>query len=129
MLPAYIQEIVFGSFYLSNGIIFLLFCCERFYSHERFIKYMTVSQKMGSSGGSEGKESACRAGHPAFLEKQMATHARILAWRIPMDGGAWPATVHGIVKSQDREKYQEIFLKLAQKEFSTQWIVVNSSGI
>ena len=25
----------------------------------------------------------------------MATHSHILAWRIPMVGGAWPATVHG----------------------------------
>ena len=34
------------------------------------------------------------------LEKQMATHCSILAWRIPMDRGAWWATVHGIAKSQ-----------------------------
>ena len=26
----------------------------------------------------------------------MATHSSILAWRIPMDRGAWWATVHGI---------------------------------
>ena len=30
----------------------------------------------------------------------MATHSSILAWRIPMDGGDWRATVHGISKSQ-----------------------------
>ena len=29
----------------------------------------------------------------------MATHPSILAWRIPMDRGAWWATVHGITKS------------------------------
>ena len=28
------------------------------------------------------------------LEKEMATHSSILAWRIPMDRGAWQATVH-----------------------------------
>ena len=28
------------------------------------------------------------------LEKEMATHSRILAWRIPVDRGAWQATVH-----------------------------------
>ena len=33
------------------------------------------------------------------LEKGMATHSSILAWRIPMDRGAWWATVHGITKS------------------------------
>ena len=36
------------------------------------------------------------------LEKEMATHSSILAWRIPMDGGAWWATVHGVAKSQTR---------------------------
>ena len=28
------------------------------------------------------------------LEKEMATHSSILAWRITMDRGAWQATVH-----------------------------------
>ena len=36
------------------------------------------------------------------LEEGMATHSRILAWRTPMDRGAWQATVHGIAKSQTR---------------------------
>ena len=34
------------------------------------------------------------------LEEGMATQSRILAWRIPMDRGAWQATVHGVTKSQ-----------------------------
>ena len=29
------------------------------------------------------------------LEEGMATHSVILAWRIPIDKGAWQATVHG----------------------------------
>ena len=33
------------------------------------------------------------------LEEGMAIHSSILAWRIPMDRGAWPATVHGVAKS------------------------------
>ena len=33
------------------------------------------------------------------LEEGMATHSSILAWRIPMDRGAWQATVHGVTKS------------------------------
>ena len=33
------------------------------------------------------------------LEEGMATHCSILAWRIPMDRGAWWATIHGITKS------------------------------
>ena len=34
------------------------------------------------------------------LEKGMATHSSILAWRIPLDREAWQATVHGLTKSQ-----------------------------
>ena len=34
------------------------------------------------------------------LKEGMTTHSRILSWRIPMDRGAWWATVHGITKSQ-----------------------------
>ena len=33
------------------------------------------------------------------LEEDMATHFSILAWRIPMDRGAWRATVHGVTES------------------------------
>ena len=33
------------------------------------------------------------------LEKGIATHSGILAWRIPMNRGAWWAAVHGVTKS------------------------------
>ena len=36
------------------------------------------------------------------LEEGMATHSNILAWRIPVDRGAWWAIVRGIAKSQTR---------------------------
>ena len=36
------------------------------------------------------------------LEEGMATHSSISAWRIPMDGRAWWASVHGVTKSQTR---------------------------
>ena len=32
------------------------------------------------------------------LEESMATHSSILAWIIPMDRGAWQATVFGVAK-------------------------------
>ena len=32
----------------------------------------------------------------------MGTHYNILAWRIPMDSGAWRATAHGIAESRTR---------------------------
>ena len=34
------------------------------------------------------------------LEKGMAIHSSILVWRIPMDRGAWRATVPRVAKSQ-----------------------------
>ena len=34
------------------------------------------------------------------LEEDMATHSSILAWRVPIDRGAWWVTIHGIAKSQ-----------------------------
>ena len=36
-----------------------------------------------------------------LLEEGMATHSSILAWRIPMDRGAWLATVYGVTKRHD----------------------------
>ena len=36
------------------------------------------------------------------LEEGMETHSSILAWGIPMDRGAWWATVHGVAESQTR---------------------------
>ena len=33
------------------------------------------------------------------LEESMASHSSIFAWKIPMDRGAWQATVHGVRKS------------------------------
>ena len=33
------------------------------------------------------------------LEEGMATHSSVLAWKIPMDRGAWWATIHGVTKS------------------------------
>ena len=35
-----------------------------------------------------------------LLKEGMATHSSILAWIIPMDRGAWQATVYGVAKSQ-----------------------------
>ena len=32
------------------------------------------------------------------MKKEIATHSSTLTWRIPMDGGAWQATVHGVAK-------------------------------
>ena len=61
----------------------------RFWNWYSNINYCTINVWV-MSGGSDGKESACNArdsgsipglGRP--LEKGMATHSRVLAWRIP----------------------------------------------
>ena len=40
------------------------------------------------------------AGIHKGVEEEMATHSSILAYRNPMDGGVWRATVHGVAKSR-----------------------------
>ena len=49
-----------------------------------------LPMNVGFPGGSDGKETACNAGSPGRsldledpLEKEMAAHSSILAWRIP----------------------------------------------
>ena len=66
---------------------------------------------MGFPGESNGKESACNAGHlcsiPELgrsLEEGMATLSSILAWRIPMDGEACRAAVYRVTKIQTRQR-------------------------
>ena len=61
-------------------------------------------------GGTHGKEptSQCRTHKRCRfspwvgkipLEQEMVAHSRILAWRIPIDRGAWCGTVHRVTKS------------------------------
>ena len=38
------------------------------------------------------------------VEKEMATHSSILAWRISGTGGAWWAAVYGVAQSRTRLK-------------------------
>ena len=40
-----------------------------------------------AAGGSVGKELACNAGEARDMEKGMATHSSILAWKIPLTEG------------------------------------------
>ena len=55
----------------------------------------SLSTSADSLGGSDSKASAYNVGNPGSipgfgpLEKEMTTHSSILAWKNPMDGGAW----------------------------------------
>ena len=60
-----------------------------------------VKQYQGFPGDSDSKESSCNAGDLGFipgwkhsLEKGMATHSSILAWRIP-----WTEEPGGLLQS------------------------------
>ena len=69
---------------------------------------LPTSILLGFPSGSVGKESACNKGDLGSIPglgrslggEGMATHSSIIAWRNPMDKGAWQATVHGITKSR-----------------------------
>ena len=54
-------------------------------------------------------------------EKGTATHSSILAWRMPMDRGAWRATVHGVVKSRTWLSDFHFTMPTFQQEFSLSW--------
>ena len=65
-------------------------------------------QRWGFPGGSEGEESACKEGDLSLipgredpLEKGIATHPSILAWRIPWTEEPDELTFHGIAKESD----------------------------
>ena len=66
-------------------------------------------RNLGYPGGSDGKESTCNVGGlgsvPGLGRSPgggNGTQSSILAWRIPMDRGAWQDTVYGVAKSQTR---------------------------
>ena len=42
--------------------------------------------------------------HFHALEKEMATHSSVLAWRIPGTGEAWWAAVYGVTQSRTQLK-------------------------
>ena len=90
-----------------TSLLGMSFPCSFIHSFSTFWAYILVT--FGFPGGSDGKESASNEGDifrsqgwEDSLEEGMATHSSIFAWRIPMDRGAWRATVHGVAKSQRR---------------------------
>ena len=75
-----------------------------------FSQYNTLSLPIWASLGAQMvmsplamQETGVRSlGWEDPLQEGMATHSNILAWRIPMDRGAWQTSVHGVTKSWTR---------------------------
>ena len=63
------------------------------------------------------------------LEENMATHSSILAWRIPMDRGAWQATVHGVAKSWTRLSDLSTHIHLSIYLSMDTWILILLNGL
>ena len=57
------------------------------------------------------------------LEKEMAAHSSILAWRTPWTG-AWQVTVHGVAKSWTWLKWLQSILKEISPEFSLEGLML-----
>ena len=84
----------------------------------------TYLLKRGFCGGSAVKnapvmqkpqEAQVRSlGWEDSLEEGLATHSSILTWRIPMDRGAWRATVHVVTKSWTRLKQLSMLTRTSQ---------------
>ena len=73
--------------------------------HTNFLQPLSLD--MGFPCGAAGKESACNVGDLGLIPwlgrspgGGHDTHSSILAWRIPIDRGAWRAAAHGVAKSQ-----------------------------
>ena len=49
-------------------------------------------------------------GREDTMEEGMAVHSSILAWRVPMDRGAWWTMVHGVAKSQLRKNPSDPYI-------------------
>ena len=60
-----------------------------------------VVNKLPANAG-DVRDAGSVLGGGRSLEEGMATHSGVLAWRNPMDRGAWRATVHGVAKGWTR---------------------------
>ena len=93
---------------------FEIILCTRKCLHEFFL-FLFFSFKVNYylviPGGSDGKQSACNAGDLGSIpglgrftwrRAWQPNSSILLEWRIPMDRGAWWATVYGVTKSRTR---------------------------
>ena len=70
---------------------------------------MTRVNSPSFSGGLDSKKKNIGSFHwKDPLKEGMGAHASVLAWRFPMDRGAWKATVHGVAESDRTERMSTI---------------------
>ena len=96
----------FGRWILYHFITYCSYWSQLANQHWYFIVIY-----LGFPGASDSKESACHEEDPAWIDppgsipglgrspEELASHSSILAWRIPMDRGAWRALVYGVEES------------------------------
>ena len=79
---------------------------ERLQSLTHCIYIYTHTHTPGFQGGSDGKESACNVRNLGSIPRLGRSPGEghdnspsILAWRIPMDRGAWRARISGVAKN------------------------------
>ena len=98
---------------IVNWTFCLVNCLQHFLKvvEVRYKQYIAHTESWGLPCGSDGKESACNVGDLDLISVLgrspgggHATHSSILAWRIPMDRGAWRAAVYGVAKSRTRPR-------------------------
>ena len=66
----------------------------------RWASQVVLVVKNAPANAGDMRDEGSIPGLGRSLEESVATHSSILAWRIPMDRGAWRVTVHGVAKSQ-----------------------------
>ena len=59
----------------------------------------SVVKNPPANAGDSGSIPGSERGSP--LQKEMTTHSSILAWKNPMDRGAWRATIKEVAKELD----------------------------
>ena len=93
-----IAKLLDGQWYYSNLFQSLSFKEVR----------VCINEILGFPGGTSGKEAVCQCRRQEMRvrslgwEEGMEIHSSILVWGIPMDRGAWQATVQRVTKSQTR---------------------------
>ena len=80
----------------GNSVYFI----SQYLENTHMASQVALVVKNPSADARDLRDSGWIPGREDPLEEGMATHSSILPWRLPMDSGAWRATVHGVAKSQ-----------------------------